>query len=714
MNKTSAPKGGDKSTRREFMKTSVTAVMGANCGRLLATDSIGFARSPLSASVSQKSYPCRVISWWSTVDDLAWPARSVRDKIRRRADQMAAAEVNTAIQFGFHFRFDFAWCFGAVHGYLADVAAALHERNIRFLDHFSCNAIARPRTPAGHPGIPYARTALRQLVPDAIAAREAGYAGYRFNDLREISIVSGEPTYSQGYLAEFLCHNNPDSLAMHREYLKRLFAEVPLDGLMQDDMIFCGSFPTCGCRYCREKFRRQYGHELPPLSDRDFWGDTSGSPDTWGNYSNPAFRDWVHLRYQSPADHLKMVRETIGPDKILMTCCSNSGSARLNAYGLSAEGMIEELDWVMMENCGLSTDSARWPGIEPEAMLHKAIAASKSEAGAPAIACSYFIYPDGAYLGWAIAHFWGVANWASTLWGRLPADPPDAREEAELIRPFNRWETADALDAPGLDVGDLQLAFIRASRDNGWRDSQGLDSWQHACRWVDYLSKNSIGYRFVVTRELEANTHALSTSLPLVLDGCAHLSDRVGQTIRDFVGRGGCVWVVPPLGTHDERGRTRKKPLLETLTDEKAQPERVLLIDSDKGPSALPELMRERQFAPRIRRISGPTDWSARLRLHGQRLCLHLLNRNLQAEAHPSVKGGRGEDILYRIASEPVREPLVLELDCSGLPSLDQAVLASPELSAPRSVMVKSAGERRLHLTLNLEGIRLYAMVVKS
>jgi hypothetical protein len=57
---------------------------------------------------------------------------------------------------------------------------------------------------------------------------------------------------------------------------------------------------------------------------------------------------------------------------------------------------------------------------------------------------------------------------------------------------------------------------------------------------------------------------------------------------------------------------------------------------------------------------------------------------------------------------------LVLEVDCAGLPSLDQAMLDSPDLGVPRPVAIKSDGNEHLQLTLNLEGVRLYAMVAKA
>jgi hypothetical protein len=705
------PKSIERSTRRGFMKTAAAAVIGANCEAVLSPVALEAARNTMPTARDPNPYPRRVISWWSTIGDLEWPSRAIREKIQRRADAMAAAKIDVAINFGFHYRFDFAPNFANLHGYFADVANSLHQRNIQFMDHFSCNLVARPHTPADVLGYHTHERHCVNLYPDPVAAKDAGYAGYRFNDLRETLIGSGEPTYIDFYAGECLCHNNPNFMDMHKAYLRRLFKEVPLDGIHQDDMGFYGSFSTCGCQYCREKFHRQFGRELPPLSDRDFWGDTSRHPYDWGNYSNPAFRDWVRLRYQSNADHLKVVREVIGPDKILMTCCSSSGPARLNGMGLSAEEWVNVVDWITMENVGLSPKSVQWQGIEPEAMLHKGIARSRSEAGAPAITISYFTFPDGAYLGWAIAHFWGVGNWATTLWGRMPVDPPGAKEEAELILPYNQWDMTHTLEAPGRDVLDVQLAFIGASRDNGWRDAKGRDSWDRVRRWSEFLTKNNLGYEFLTTRDLEAATPRLSTELPLVLDGCSHVSDRICQVIKDFATHGGRLWIVPPLGDHDEHAEPRTKSLLEMLKEDKTVQDRVLVIDPDLGPEILAELIRKEQLAPRLRKISGPKGWSARLRVHGQRLCLHLLNSDLQGVPHPTLEERHGQKILQRIITEPAREPLVLEVDCTGLPSLDHATLESPDLNGSRAVSIQSAGGKRRKVTVNLEGIRLYAVV---
>jgi hypothetical protein len=270
-----------KPTRRDFMKRSAAAMIALNHDSVIANAAKPPANLAVGVNAKERAYPRRVISWWTNINDLEWPARAVRAKIERRADAMAAAKIDVAIVFGFHYRFDFAPYFGALHGYLNDVATALHERHIQFMDHFSCNVMGRPHTPEDVRQFHTHERHCVNLYPDVVAARDAGYAGFRFNDLRETLIASGEPTYIRTYAGECLCHNNPDFLKMHQGYLQRLFAEIPLDGIHQDDMAFYGSFATCGCRHCRGKFQRQFGRELPPLSDRDFWGDTTGNPADW-------------------------------------------------------------------------------------------------------------------------------------------------------------------------------------------------------------------------------------------------------------------------------------------------------------------------------------------------------------------------------------------------------------------------------------------------
>ena len=75
-----------------------------------------------------------------------------------------------------------------------------------------------------------------------------------------------------------------------------------------------------------------------------FWGDTAKNMLLWGNYENPVFRDWIRMKMDSVADHVKMVKGLIG-EKPLMTCCSSTGPITLNSIALNLERMAPYLDY---------------------------------------------------------------------------------------------------------------------------------------------------------------------------------------------------------------------------------------------------------------------------------------------------------------------------------------------------------------------------------
>ena len=193
------------------------------------------------------------------------------DKIKRRAEGFASAGIDTAIIFGFGLRFDFSNYFGQVHGYFANVAEELHQHGIKLMDHYSCNEIERPLNDAEFKKMHQFQRHTVLLYHDPIAAKYTQYEGHFFNDICEVDLRDGSNGYAPQYQFETFCHNNPGFLDMHHKYLQRLLKEVPIDGIEVDDM---GNYPeptTCGCKYCRERFKKDYGHEIPPFDEKSFW-----------------------------------------------------------------------------------------------------------------------------------------------------------------------------------------------------------------------------------------------------------------------------------------------------------------------------------------------------------------------------------------------------------------------------------------------------------
>mgnify|MGYP001275322730 CR=1 FL=1 len=655
--------------------------------------------------------PEKMASWVTVLDDILWPDSNITDRIKRRADGFAQAGIDTAINFGFHTRFDFSDYFEQLHGYFNAVCEELHKYGIRFMDHYTCNLIERPRTEEDRYLLHNSNRHHVLLPKDSRAAVFAQYEGHLFQNLCEKRVEDGLRGYTPAYQAELFCHNDPEFLEMHRSYLKRLQNDVPIDGFQVDDMCDYGMFSTCCCPHCLDRFRREFGRELPPISDTSFWGDTSQPPITWGNYDNPAFRDWVQLKINSVHDHIAVVKEAIG-DKPLMTCCSATGRIYLNALGLDLERVTDNLDLVMLENCGMSVGIVNWVPAEAEALLQKNIAYEMGHA--PAVALSYSTYAPSAYLGWSLARFWGATNWASTLVGRLNRDPGDIPEIYELLAPCNNWEDRNSrLDLKtGVDLAEVRLVNNLFCRESGFLDADGYEHWDKVHAWSQSFVEANVGYRFLRFEELADAARLCAETTPIVLDGCGCVSDAQFAAISAYLEQGGAMILALPFGVCDEHGNARSTPLSDVLLA-KSYPG-LTLVSGLADVSAVRKLIQDGKITPRIRQTAGEETWALRLRTHGDRLVLHVLNRALEAIPHETLLGAmESGQILKDFKSTATGDPVTCEIDLTGLDCTWHApVLKSPELGQlTRAVTITNLDNGVLKLSFDPKNIQLYAVI---
>jgi len=646
--------------------------------------------------------PNRAASWWASLENLQWPQKYVLDNIRRRADGFAKANIDTAINFGFHTRFDFSNYFNALHGYYATVCEELHQRGIRWIDHYSCNHVIRPRTEADFQMVnKYERHSVL-LIPDAKATEFAQYEGHLFQDLCEVDLRDGSRGYAKQYQFEAFCHNNPAFLDMHRKYLLQLMKDVPFDGVEVDDMCSYPGNTTCGCKYCRERFRKDYGHEIPNFSDAGFFGNTSQKDMLdWGNYGNPVYRDWLRMKSDSVRDHVKMIKETIG-SKPLMTCCSDTGPIVLNAVALDLEKMAPHLDLFMLENVGTNIKNIDWVSMDAEALNQKDIASKRGSA--PALALSYALSEKGAYLGWALARYWGVSNWSSTLNGRLEEDPSHALEQEDAISKPNNWEKQHS-DLPwwqGRDLVEIRVANNRLCRENGWRDADGHEHWDRSKAWSIQLVHHNVGYRFVRADELTDAASLLKENTPLVLDGMGCVSDRQFAAIKTYLAKGGTAWMALPFGTHDEKGFARKTPLSNELN---GHYKGLLMIDSAVSSTPLEKMIATGKFRPVLKQIKGDTRWAARIRIYeGKGTVIHFMNAGLEATPD-TVNDLSGIPLMKDIVSLVKDNQLEYEVDTTRI-KLSPLHLMSPELGGERRPV---AVDNQI-LKVNLTGVAIYGI----
>jgi len=665
--------------------------------------------------MSEREYdyfrPYRMSSWWCSLEDLLWPQRKITDKIKRRAEGFAKAGIDTAINFGFHARFDFSNYFGSLHGYLGDVCEELHKYGIKYMDHYSCNIIERPKNEVEYRKMHAAQRHHILLHPDEKASAFAQYEGHMFRDICEVDVRDGSRGYTWNYQGELFCHNNPDFLDMHTKYLKRLTSEVHMDGIEVDDMCDYAFLATCGCKHCKAKFLKNYGHELPLFSDSSFWGNTSGHPTTWGNYENPVFRDWIKFKADSVVDHVKEIKKAIG-NIPLMTCCSSTGPILLNTLGLNLERMMDDLDLLMLENCGTGVGTVNWSKMDAEALQQKDIA--EKMGNAPAIALSYTIFDVGAYLGWALSRFWGVGNWSSTLLGRLEKEPEEPIEIHELVHQYNNWEINNSeLDVKnGNDLVEARLVSNIYCRDNGWRDENGIEHWTKVSAWSKAFVENNIGYRIIRAKELSDAKVIKACNTPLILDGVGCMSDAQYDAICQFLAEGGKAFLTLPFGTHDEKGYKRSKALSEGLIAKKYAG--LVLIDNKTPEEAIKMLISSKTIMPKVTQISGDKRWSMRLRMHPQGAVIHFMNRALEAIPHAELKEALSSGkVLADVKSVSTDDILEYVIDFEGLGSpWVSAVAMSPEIGeVKRPVKIEKLNDGKIKIVIDLTGVKVYGVV---
>ena len=702
---------GRSFSRRDFVKKTAVNAIGlgvvSNSAYCLPFTGLTFTNE----TVKLPFIPSRAASWWCSIEDLLWAQKKITDKIKRRAEAFADAKIDTAINFGFHFRFDYSNYFGQLNGYYANVCDELHKYDIKFMDHYSCNLVGWPKGEAEFKKLHKAQRHAILLFHDQIAAEHAQYEGHYFKDICEVDLRDGSRGYANQYQTELFCHNNPGFLDMHKKYLQRLLREVPFDGIQVDDMCDYAGLTTCGCVYCRDRFRKDYGHEIPPFGEKAFWGDTTKNFHSWGDYGNPVFRDWIKMKMESVVDHIKMVKSTIG-DKPLMTCCSSTGPILLNSLSLNLEEMAPHLDFFMLENVGFDIRCVDWIKMDAEALQQKDIAQKRGNA--PALALSYTIYDKGGYLGWALSRFWGVGNWSSTLNGRLEEDPEDAMETDAIISPCNNWELkhSNLNYSEGRDFVEVRLVSSSYCRDNGWRGDDKLEQWDKVKAWSARLIGNNIGYRFVRSTELSEADVFCKDNTPLIMDSLGCVSDNQFKAIKTYLSKGGTAWLTLPFGTHDEKGFKRETPLSEELLSRRYK--NLVHLDNAKTSDPLEMLIQNGKFTPALKQLSGDKRWAARIRFHDGKPVIHFMNTALIAVPHPTLKDTRGISVLKDLKSKITDNDLTYEIDTKRI-ALSQSRMygmMSPELGEEvRKVSISEVKHGISTLNVNLEGIITYAVV---
>ncbi len=483
----------------------------------------------------------RMASWWITWRDLDWPSPDNLDRIRRRADQMAAASVDTATVFGAHFRWDFMPIWPVLHDYLAAVAEELHQRGIRLFDHHSAVLVHRYETREEMRNVKLHSGPHLPFSPTRSAAASWEFRGRRLNDWRMIDAQTGGILYLPQYTAEEFCYSNPEFVECYLEYAKMLVKETGIDGLMCDDAIHFMGFRSCACACCRARLKERTGVELPPPDDASFWG----------NWENPAWNAWIDLRFDANGSFLEQVRAALPPDFPLMSCCSGSSGAFVAASGQDVREFNRGCNLVHLELCGNTPPWKHDPATLNPSVASRMVSSlhhlgAAGERGYPCVGQGYGFTEPSANIIWALNTTIGASSWFSTLKGRLGL--PDSildtlPNDAEPVTTAYRFEKEHPELFGGTPVAQLAVFFPYETRNH-----TGYGLLNHGCtrdfrETLELLFRNGITPGVVTAIPENREKHAL-----LLLPSAARLTADEAARLKAYAANGGKVFATGPCG----------------------------------------------------------------------------------------------------------------------------------------------------------------------
>ena len=404
----------------------------------------------------------RLVNWWMRWEDLNWPSADGRDRIKRKAEALARANVTTAILFGCHFRWDYLPYFTLLHDHIAAVAEELHRVGIELYDRHSVNLVHRYDTREEMRHVMLHSGPHLPFSPSREAAASWEYKGKRLNDWRMIDVRSRTPLYYPQYAAEGFCYRNPAFLESYYDYAKRLVADTGIDGLAAEDPVHYMHYISCACPHCRAELKRRTGQDLPPIEDRSFWG----------NWENPAWRAWIDLRFDAGKAFFEGLQPHLPPQFPLTTCGVNSAAPNANGQASDARGFLCGSNYVHNEMSGNTPPYKQDPVTANVPIMERFVAASHHSAAAAErkVRCfttGYGFTVPSANIIWAVNKAQDQDCCFSTLKARLglPAHILDSLPEAEdVIGEAFAFEKAHPELFGGKQVGQLGVYFSYETR----------------------------------------------------------------------------------------------------------------------------------------------------------------------------------------------------------------------------------------------------------
>ena len=480
----------------------------------------------------------RLVNWWIGWEDLNWPNADAQERIKRRAEALAEANVSTAVLFGAHFRWDYLPYFTILHDHIAAIAEELHKYNIELFDRHSINLVHRYETVEEMRHVMQHSRPHLPFSPSREAAASWEYHGSKLNDWRMLDVRTGEPLYYPQYAADGFCYRNPDFVDAYSDYVKRLIADTGIDGLASEDTVHYMHYLSCGCKHCRAELKRRTGIDLPPSSDRTFWG----------NWNNDAWRAWIDLRFDASKEFFTKLRAVLPSDFPLTTCGSNSASFACNGKASDARTFLSGCNYVHLEIPGNTPPYPHDPVTVNKPITDSIVAASHHQAVARekdvrCFATGYGFTEPSANIIWALNKAMDIDCLFSTLKARLglPEHILQTLPNEEVIGKAFTFEKTHPKLFSGSQIGQLGVYFSYETRNHTCFGNLAKGYYADYSETLALLLRNGVSAHTVFAFPENAETYPA-----IIVPSAARMTEEEIAALRRYTENGGTALVTGP------------------------------------------------------------------------------------------------------------------------------------------------------------------------
>lgn len=432
--------------------------------------------------------------------------------------------------------------FNAEHLAIMQIAGGLDDEHFYFVS-----------KEAGRQNIDY----LKRYLPEA---HKRGIRVLIYFDVHWYSVAFGEKHPDWRQIREDgkpldAVYDNGTSFCVNSPWRKWVFqvlrdlAAYPIDGIFFDGPIY---FPnTCYCPYCREKFRRIYGADMPSKKVRQ----------------GPDFQRLVEFQANSLADFLRDSRTVLHSINPNLALYMNGGARGANwATGRLNRVLVKEQDLLGSEGGFLDGDLTRVPLWKPS--LTARLLETQSE-GKPRV-----IFSAASHKPWTFSllpapelrllYAGTIANAASVWFGITPFD--FGRPQLQALKEMNDfqarnaryyehtqsaarvalvWSDTTANFYAGAGAQMIDIDQIRRARDAGDLDGEfsGI---------AEALMRTHVPFDVIDDTRLESDS--LSGYKAIFLPNVACMSDAVAGRLREYVEQGGTLFSTFETSVYNEVG----------------------------------------------------------------------------------------------------------------------------------------------------------------